>query len=319
VSGSAPRSTPEEEQWALSSLSEDDLSDLLAVVVETTVEDVRERTRLVLIADEAVHDPGVQASLKAEPSAKRQVALLMDVIQQKAAEQQTLVGQGVGDWFVGVKDRMGEIVGRATSFPAYTASVVAAELRKPLNDLLSVFIGDVFHYHHTRGEGTKPGTIPKRLLDKLITARENQIQRNGEPIVVVSHSMGGQIVYDMISHFLPADSSSNNIRIDFWCATASQVGFFEEAKLFLASRSEHRTGNPVPFPHEHLGVWWNVWDPNDVLSFTTKDIFSDVDDESINSGMSLLAAHGGYLQRPSFYRALAKKLAQAKRNGWSSK
>ena len=319
LSGSASLSTSADEQWALSSLSEDNLSDLLAAIVETTVGDMQERTRLVLIADEAAHDPNLQAILAAEPSAERQVSLLMDAIWQKAAAQQTVVGQGVGDWFVSVKDRMGEIVGRATSFPAYAASVIAVEFRKPLNELVSVFIGDVFHYLHTRGARTNRGTIPQRLLDKLVAAHRNQKERNGEPIVVLSHSMGGQIVYDMISHFLLADPSLHDIRIDFWCATASQVGFFEEAKLFLASRPEHQTGNPVPFAYEHLGVWWNVWDPNDILSFTAKGIFSQVIDESFNSGMSLLTAHGGYLQRPSFYRMFAKKLAFAEGNGWSSR
>jgi hypothetical protein len=315
---SSTTSAPSEEQWTLSSLSNDELSDLLAAIIETAVADVGERTRLVLIADEAAHDLNLRAALAAEPSGQRQVSLLMDAIQQKAAEQQTLVGQGVGDWFVSVKDRMGEVVGRATSFPAYTASVVAAELRKPLNDLVSVFIGDVLHYLHNRGEKTSPGTICQRLLDKLVAAHKNKTERDGEPIVVLSHSMGGQVVYDMVSHFLPEAPSLPDMRIDFWCATASQVGFFEEAKLFLASQSEHRTGNPVPFPREHLGVWWNVWDSNDVLSFTVKDIFSHVDDELYDSGMSLLAAHGGYLQRPSFYRRFATKLEQAKRNGWSS-
>lgn len=313
-------STPGGLLLALSSLSEDELGDLLAAAVATTVTDAQERARLVMIADEVAHDPVVRTTLVDEPWPQQQASVLMAAIQQRAQEQETLLGQGVGDWFVGVRDRVGEIVGRATSFPAYSASVIAAELRKPLNDLVSVFIGDVFHYLHTRGEGNKPGTIPRRLLDKLHAAHRNRIERNGEPIVVLSHSMGGQIVYDVISHFLPTSTSpDNNPRVDFWCATASQVGFFEEAKLFLDSQPEYCTGRPVPFPHEHLGVWWNVWDPNDVLSFTAEGIFSQVDDESFNSGMSLLGAHGGYLQRPSFYRAFAAKLAQAKHDGWSSR
>ena len=95
------------------------------------------------------------------------------------------------------------------------------------------------------------------------------------------------------------------------------MGFFEEAKLFLASDPAHRTGHPVPFPRAHLGHWWNVWDPNDFLSFTVKDIVADVDDASYSSGMSLATAHGGYLDRPSFYRRLADKLQAAAAKGWS--
>jgi hypothetical protein len=41
-----------------------------------------------------------------------------------------------------------------------------------------------------------------------------------------------------------------------------------------------------------------------------------VDDESFDAGLSLISAHGGYLQRPSFYRRFAEKLNQAKQKGW---
>ena len=108
------------------------------------------------------------------------------------------------------------------------------------------------------------------------------------------------------------------LRIDFWCATASQVGFFEEAKLFLASDRAVHAPAKVPFPAQALGVWWNVWDPNDVLSFTGRDIFERVDDAAYDSGMPLTRAHGGYLQRRSFYRALGDKLRAAAAAGWKS-
>ena len=128
--------------------------------------------------------------------------------------------------------------------------------------------------------------------------------------------MGGQIVYDAITHFLDRDPAYRDVRIDFWCATASQVGSFEEIKLFLASDPAYKTGHPVPFPAAHLGVWWNVWDHNDFLSFTARDIIAQIDDGPYDSGNSLLAAHGGYLERPSFYRALAAKLRSAAAQSW---
>jgi hypothetical protein len=128
--------------------------------------------------------------------------------------------------------------------------------------------------------------------------------------------MGGQIVYDAVSHFLPGNPEFQGLKINFWCATASQVGFFEEAKLFRASSRENLPGHPVLFPDKHLGVWWNVWDHNDVISYTARDIVMSVDDEPFDSGMSLFYAHGGYLDRPSFYRLFAKKLESAKMRGW---
>jgi hypothetical protein len=116
----------------------------------------------------------------------------------------------------------------------------------------------------------------------------------------------------------PRDPATKDIRIDFWCASASQVGFFEEAKLFLASDPKHRSGLPVPFPHANLGVWWNVWDYNDFLSFTAEDICAGVEDSAYNGGKSLIEAHGGYLARASFFRDLAKKVSTAKAGGFKT-
>jgi len=91
-------------------------------------------------------------------------------------------------------DRLGETLKRADDLPAYAVSMVAAELRPWLNEFLSVFIGDVFAYLAKRGNATAPGEIPQRFLNKFRIAQENKERRGGEPLVVLSHSMGGQIV-----------------------------------------------------------------------------------------------------------------------------
>jgi hypothetical protein len=217
-----------------------------------------------------------------------------------------------------VRDRLGEALGRAVELPAYAVSIVAAELRPKLNDLVSVFLGDVFEYLRNRGAAGSPGEIPGRFLDKLRQAHQAKLARAGEPLVVLTHSMGGQIVYDALTSFVPHDPTFRDVRVDFWCATASQVGFFEEAKLFLAKDLAYKAGAPVPFPRAHLGVWWNVWDHNDFLSYTVKDIVSGAMDEPFDSGMSLVDAHGGYVRRPSFFRAFAGKLQAAKAAGWQT-
>jgi hypothetical protein len=47
---------------------------------------------------------------------------------------------GVPSWLAGVRDRLGEAIGRAVDLPAYTVSVVTAKLRPQLNALVSVFV-----------------------------------------------------------------------------------------------------------------------------------------------------------------------------------
>jgi hypothetical protein len=166
-----------------------------------------------------------------------------------------------------------------------------------------------------RGTSAAPGDIPRRLLRALDAAWRNKIARDGEPLVVLTHSMGGQLVYDAVTHFLPNDPARQHIKIDFWCATASQVGFFEELKLFLEKPST-QLPQKTPFPSGNLGCWWNLWDHNDFISFTARDVFEGVDDESFHTGASLVGAHSAYLKRPRFFRRLANKLTEASQRGW---
>lgn len=123
--------------------------------------------------------------------------------------------------------------------------------------------------------------------------------------------MGGQIVYDLMTHFLPRMPEYQDMYVDFWCASASQVGMFEELKLFLESRpifsAEH--GNLAPFPDRRfLGAWWNVWDHADLLSFRAEGIFEGVDDTGFFLGESLQNDHNAYLKNANFYRTLAAKV-----------
>jgi hypothetical protein len=318
ASGSATRPTSGQ-PLRLRDLSDDDLSDLLIVILsETAVDDRSQEIALILTVDAVVREPETRQAIATATTSEQEIAVLFERLELQINENSQLVGMGAKPWLVAMRDRLQESVSRVFGLPVYALSVATAELRVPLHQLLSLFLGDVFEYLDKRGTAAQPGEIPQRLLSKLREAQANKLQRNGEPIVVISHSMGGQIVYDAITYFLPNQPDLRDLCIDFWCATASQVGFFEEAKLFRASQEDYKTGSPVPFPPNHLGCWWNVWDHNDVLSFTTQGIISGVDDESYDSGMSLLAAHGGYLQRPSFFRKFAQKLQLAAKKGWQT-
>ncbi|RBL82836.1 hypothetical protein DDE05_34685, partial [Streptomyces cavourensis] len=92
--------------------------------------------------------------------------------------------------------------------------------------------------------------------------------RAGLPLVVVAHSMGGNIVYDVLSHFRP------DLTVDTLVTVGSQVGLFEELKLFGASRPEinGETGGRVPLP-PGLGRWINVVDHSDLLAYRVGPIF----------------------------------------------
>lgn len=50
---------------------------------------------------------------------------------------------------------------------------------------------------------------------------------------------------------------------------------------------------------------------NDVLSYQLKPVVDAVTDFSYDTGYSTLGAHGGYFERPSFYRRMAARLKAA--------
>lgn len=300
-------------QPRLKALDPDALSDLLAAFISAQIPQGVDQSATLIAADDAARDLGVQAALAAAPDLTAEVEVLRKAIDARLAAGGGLIAQG-GDLFSKVMDTVRETVSRVSNAPGAAVSTVLLELRKPVNNLVTLFAGDVFVYLMTRGDSSRPGKIPSIVIETLDNARA---AAPDEPMVVLTHSMGGQITYDVVTHFLPAKEGG---RIDFWAATASQVGLFEEEKLFLASDSKYAAANKnkAPFPdRKYLGGWWNVWDSNDVISYTAGPVFDGVDDESYNSGVSFVQAHGEYLQRPSFYRKFADKLEEAKKNNWN--
>ncbi|HET8774701.1 MAG TPA: hypothetical protein VFP80_12945, partial [Thermoanaerobaculia bacterium] len=299
----------------LAELEADRLSDLAAAIL--AAEDAPAEASIA--ADIVAHDPQTPARLSAVPLEKEQevfVDLVLKTYKELSADR--VVAHGVPEWLQRLGDRLDESVTRAEGMPGFVLSRTFGELRGPINNFVTRFLGDVFVYLRQE-HGTVPGPITTKLLEALSEADAEQRARGGEAIVVLSHSMGGQIVYNAITHYLP-QTEHEGIRIDFWCAAASQVGLFEELKLFHASRDDIGARHPttlVPFPgRDHLGVWWNVWDYNDFLSYTARTIVDGVIDEAYNGGASLLSAHSAYLQRPSFHRRLAERLREAKAQNW---
>jgi hypothetical protein len=179
-----------------------------------------------------------------------------------------------------------------------------------------MFLGDALHYFVQRGSAERPGPIPLRVIEALARARVLQHGRPGEPLVVFSHSLGGAIVYDVVTHFLPSMPQHSDIHIDLWASLSSQIGLFEEMQLFLASDPRYGPGVAAPFPDRRiLARWWNVWDPHDFLSFTVRGIIDGVEDEHFDSGLAITAAHLACLRISSFYAVLGRKVASLRSLG----
>jgi hypothetical protein len=100
----------------------------------------------------------------------------------------------------------------------------------------------------------------------------------------------------------------DEIHVDFWCATASQVGFFEELGLFLESDPDRLAAGELTALPGRVGGWWNVWDHADLLSFRAEGVVDGVDDSAFFAAGSLATDHYRYLANAGFYRALAGRV-----------
>ena len=170
-------------------------------------------------------------------------------------------------------------------------------VRRPFAGVLPIFVGDILRYLDGRGRPGAPGPVIERVVEGLREAAAAAAP--GEPLVVLTHSMGGQLVYDTLTAFDPG------VRVDFWCASGGQVGFFAELGVFL----EATEAGVAPFAADTVGYFWNAWSSSDVLSFPTEGRIPGAHDSDFAYDGTLIANHMSYLHDPAFYATLAAKVA----------
>jgi hypothetical protein len=222
--------------------------------------------------------------------------LLMSKIEAGAGQDEQF---GAG----GLRDALQEGLSRLrNAAPAAASEVAVRLLRQKLNATVTRFAGDAFAYLARRGTRDAPGPIVRTVLDAL---REASTPQDG-PLVVIAHSFGGEIMYDILTHFAPG------LHVDCLVTVGSQVGLFEEMKLYLASQDNIPPDPPAGKVARPAGVqrWLNVFDTNDVFAYRLSPVVDGTDDFSYDTGLSSFSAHGGYFLRPSFYRRLALRLAE---------
>jgi len=207
---------------------------------------------------------------------------------------------GLKDWFQSFK----ESVSRLGSAPSDATSAIITGLgRQSLHEKASRFLGDIFVYLTERGTQAEPGPIVQQILTDLEKAQAAKLPGD-DKLVVIGHSLGGVILYDIVTYFRP------DLAFDVFISVGSQIAVFEEMTLYRSSRRNHppnppkdRLDKPKAFDR-----WLNVYDTNDIFSFRTQGVFNGPEDYRFDTGYGLLQAHGGYFARPSFYKRLAEQL-----------
>lgn len=262
------------------------------------VDDIAKNPETKVLIQSASSDDELMTKL-AEAVKRRYLELLQESAKGKGSKYDISFDLSVLDKVLGQID---ELFRRATEAPGRVASVSALALGKTsLADVTARFFGDVFVYLNERRDASQPGPIIQEIL-RAIKEALDRVKTPDEPLIVITHSMGGNIFYDILTTYAPT------LKVDAWISVGGQVGYFEEMKLFKKSDIGIKTPQKVIGMGERVKLWLNVFDPVDILSYQASPIFEGVIDKHFKTGSDVLKAHGAYFKRPSFYHIVFSHL-----------
>lgn len=199
-----------------------------------------------------------------------------------------------------------ELVHRLTAMSQQVERLLSFFSRVTLHQRIALFLGDVFVYLR---QGTTPAQssdiISKVLVDLDKASEWQQKSKQDKKLVIVTHSMGGNIMYDILTSHRP------DLHVDAFVTVGSQVALFEELKLFeVSSRSIPSPEKPRESKPANVDHWLNVFDRNDFLGFATEGVFTDTKDFAFTTHGTLLTAHSKYFTLSSFHKRLEERLRE---------
>jgi pimeloyl-ACP methyl ester carboxylesterase len=183
-----------------------------------------------------------------------------------------------------------------------SAATITQPIRKLFHERLFLFIGDSFLYFGQRGTPDAPGPIVARVIDTIERARQKIDPINDPELIVVAHSMGGNIVCDIASHFQP------DRPIDLLITVGSQFPLFADLRMFPGMNGPTR---PIEKP-PNVKRWINIYDVNDVFGFAAVPLFSQVEDTEFASGRFGVTTHADCFKFVSLYELMAQTVLEPK-------
>lgn len=201
---------------------------------------------------------------------------------------------------VTVRQTVTDVIGKGKELALQRADYLLLRVRTPLHRTLITFLGDAFVYFRQREAAT--AQIGKKVSDDILEAARIRTA-TGEPLVIVAHSMGGNIVHDLLT------STLAHVDVDVLVTVGSQVGVMEELRLFSSSNPAVPSVNqPKMKKAPKVQQWINVFDTFDPLGFAASRVFDDVKDYRFRTGHAW--AHGGYFVEPMFHQRLGERLKE---------
>ena len=233
---------------------------------------------------------------------------------QTSSETEKLGGFGFGSaigWAQGYLKKTINAAKKAAGFAvAETERGATLALLKGARDGVSRralrFLGDVFVYLHCGRTATPAINDCVRDGIQSLNGKKND-KGEREPFIVVTHSFGSEILYDLL-----ISGQLKDVTIDLWVTAGAQTSLFAEMLLFAdlpqplpPDTSKYTLGRP-----DNVKKWINFYDAADVLSYLHEPVFGAeaVKDIPVRAQANLTNAHGHYFVDPGFYEQIAKEL-----------
>ncbi len=174
------------------------------------------------------------------------------------------------------------------------------------------FIGDVFVWLQ-RGRTATPSIHDVVKASVIAAASRKSAGGKREPLIVVTHSFGSEILYDLLS-----SGELDDYTIDLWASAGAQTSLFAEMRLYKTSPQDiPSAAQPCLSKPSNVKRWVNFYDEADILSYLHAPVFgTGVTDVNVSEGANLTNAHGHYFMVPRFYTQIAdefEKVAKAEK------
>ncbi|HEX4831597.1 MAG TPA: hypothetical protein VH478_10955 [Trebonia sp.] len=170
-------------------------------------------------------------------------------------------------------------------------------------------LGDILLYQ-AQGDGIR----------RMVRARIAALSRSKGPVVLLAHSLGGIIAFDVLAaDGVTPEEKATLDRVKMLVTVGTQVPLLHELRA-LASHVGHPGAPPLSFTQPWLNVgddtkrpWLNVYDEHDLLGYAGANLFGGhCRDIILNTKQPFPFAHGAYWDpKAGLYTLLADELRKA--------
>lgn len=181
----------------------------------------------------------------------------------------------------------------------------AKQLVRRMTPHIARFLGDVFVYLRQDDARVR---IRQEVMSAL-TAAARASAEGGGPLVVLGHSMGGIILFDLLTDPEAVAELEQRLggsfSIDLLLTVGTQIGLFEELGLFVSSAPDRAAAGPPSAKR-----WWHVYNVMDVLSFGVRGVVGGSLEFGVDTNANVIDAHTAYFRSPVFHRRLRRRLRE---------